>query len=218
MVGRRIFQRLLIVFAVMVLVFLTPVSVHADVPDCASKEWLEIAAPNDILFYCPQLNNDCKSSANGIYKGVQYSFSDDELKRLWWAASAEEDQAGEAGIKTELSFFANYYEESGGEPGNTQGLIDKITERYFAPEHNHGWFATVTGQAYETGRAGDRVFGEPTNEQILIAKDILNGGNRTIPPEIDEHDSISDIKSATNDGIAIDKSDRTQYISGKRWW
>ncbi len=215
MVGQSIFRRLLYVFVAVVLGFLVPASVYADVPDCASKEWLEIAAPNDILFYCPQLKNNCESSSNGIYKGAQYSFSDDELKRLWWAASAEEDQAGEAGIKTELSFFANYYEESGGEPGNTQGLIDRITERYFAPEHNHGWFATVTGQAYETGRAGDRTFGEPTGEQISIAKDILNGGNRTIPPEIDEHDSISDIKNATNDGVAIDKSDRSQYISGK---
>ena len=168
---------------------------------------------------------DCDDGGNlvgGIYAGAKYNFTDEELKRLWWAATAEEGSAGEGGIKTELSIFANIYEQGGGgtpgTPGNTTGLIAKVTERY----HNGGppgWFAETTGQAYETGEVtwpdGEHeVYPEPTTEQINIAKDILNNGHRTIPPQIVEHDGLSDITSASNNGVGFDKDDRSQYKSG----
>ena len=169
---------------------------------------------NNILFYNPESDNcDDTPVDNGLYKGAQYSFSNDELKRLWWAASAE--QGTEAGKKTELSIFANVYEKGGGEPGYNQGLISKVTERYHS-ENRRGWFAYTTGEAYETGGVsswGQR-YPEPTSEEIAIAKDILNNGNRVIPVEVDEHDSISDISSVSNNGSSFSPSDKKQYQSG----
>ena len=156
---------------------------------------------------------DCDDSGNiggGLYAGAKYSFNNDELKRLWWAASAE--QGTKEGRKAELSIFANVYETGGGTPGDNAGLIDKVTHRY---HYGSGWFASSTGQAYETGCSPWECYVDPPNpEEIAIAKDILNNGNRVLPPEVDEHDSISDISSVSNNGASFDPGDKAQYKSG----
>ena len=162
---------------------------------------------------------DCDDGGNlaggGSYAGGKYSFTDEELKRLWWAATAEEGEAGEEGIKTELSIFANIFERYYGKAGDNEGLIREVTKRY----HNgntSGWFAKTTGEAYETGgvSAWNDHYPTPSDSQIAIAKDILNNGHRTIPPQIVEHDGLGDIVWVQNNGSSFDKHDRSQYKSG----
>ncbi|MBR2753713.1 hypothetical protein IKD82_00885 [Candidatus Saccharibacteria bacterium] len=163
---------------------------------------------NNILFYNPENDNcDDPPTDNGIYKGAQYSFSDEELKRLWWAATNEQGNS-EEGIKTELSVIANISESNGKTPGDNQGLIDCL--------HNNGcdFFDSRTYRAYDTGISWDGQLPNPSAEQIAIAKDILNNGNRTVPVQIVEHDMIADLTSTSNDGVEFDKNDYSQYKSG----
>ena len=161
---------------------------------------------NNILFYDPE-GDKCEETTvdNGKYKGAQYSFNEEQLKNLVRAAFAEQGPSGEA-YKTELAVFANVYESGGGEPGNNEGLINYVL--------SSGWFASSTGQAYLSGCSPWECYGEPSAEQIAAARDILNNGNRVIPPEVNEHDSISDIASASNDGNGFSPSDKSQYKSG----
>ena len=164
---------------------------------------------NNILYYDPEGDNcDPNPVDNGKYKGAQYSFPVPILIKFIWAALAEQAPSG---LATELSVFANVFEAEGGEPGNNEGLIEKVVHRYHT---GSGWFAKSTGQAFETGCSPWECYGQPTEEQIAIAKDILNNGNRTIPVGIDEHDSISDIASVSNDGHSFSPSDKAQYKSG----
>ncbi len=161
---------------------------------------------NNIFYYDPEGENcDDTPSSNGKYKAAQYSFTEEQLKNLVRAAFAEQGPSGE-GYKTELSVFANVYEAGGGEPGNSEGLISYLL--------NGSWFASSTGQAYRTGCSPWECYGEPSQEQVAAAKDILNNGNRVIPPEVDEHDSISDIASVSNNGSGFSPSDKAQYKSG----
>ena len=162
------------------------------------------------LYYDPEGDNcDPNPVDNGKYKGAQYSFNEDQLKRLWWAASAE--QGTFEGRQSELSIFANVYESEGGEPGNNEGLINKVVQRYHG---GGGWFASSTGRAYETGCSPWECYPTPSAEEMAAAKDILNNGNRTLPTEVNEHDSITDIASTSNDGVSFSPSDKAQYKSG----
>lgn len=162
------------------------------------------------LYYDPDGDNcDPNPTSNGKYKGAQYSFNEDQLKRLWWAASAE--QGTFEGRQTELSIFANVYESEGGEPGNNDGLINKVVQRYHG---GGGWFASSTGRAYETGCSPWECYPTPNAEEMAAAKDILNNGNRTLPPEVNEHDSVIDIASVSNDGVSFSPYNKAQYKSG----
>lgn len=157
---------------------------------------------------------DCDDGGNliggGLYAGAKYSFSDEELKRLWWAATAEEGEAGEEGIKTELSLFANRFESKHvhkGTPGDNQGLINSVLSSDYA---------STTHEAYRTGGVsqwGDS-YPEPSSEQISAAKSILNYGNRTLPVQVIEHDRLGDIKRVTNNNAEFDKNNRSEYKTG----
>lgn len=185
-------------------------SVSTQITSATSFQTILNAFRDKSYFYNPEGDNcDPNPVDNGLYKGAQYSFSKEQLKRLIWAARAEQGTLN--GIKTELSIFANLTERDGGEPGNNTSLIDKIVHRYHT---GSGWFAKSTGQAYETGCSPWECYGEPSSEEYAAAEDILNNGNRFIPPEVDEHDSISDISSVSNDGNGFSPSDKANYKSG----
>ena len=169
---------------------------------------------------------DCTpSSGNGstigdeTYVAGVYDFTDDQLGRLWNAAVGELQQDSiyssydDETIKNELSRFANTYEKHGGEPGNSQGLIDKVTEAYLGKsEPGMQLFSYHAGDGYNS--TGSDLFPTPSPEQIEAAKDILNNGNRTLPLEIDERVHIKNIKKATNNGGTFNLQDEGQYKSG----
>ena len=60
------------------------------------------------------------------------------------------------------------------------------------------WYATTTKVKYsETANISQDIYDG--------IKSILNNGKRTLPTGVVEHDSIKDITSITNDGVAVDK-------------
>lgn len=163
---------------------------------------------------------DCDDGGNliggGLYAGAKYNITDeDTLKRLWWAARAEQ---GTENAKTELTFFVNRFEKMGGTPGDVSGLISSI--------HNSGpggrEYASTTPEAYDTGVVhwpGGEVetFSAPTAEEIAAVKDIIVNGHRTMPPQVVEHDSIDDITrlgGVSNNGSSFSPGDKSQYKVG----
>lgn len=191
---------------VLICIFIVPPQVTSAI----NLKDLLFFSQSNAPYYDPEGDNcDTTPVNNGMYKGAQYSFNEDQLKRLWWAASAE--QGTFEGRKSEISIFANVYESEGGEPGNNNGLINKVVQRYHG---GGGWFAKSTGQAYETGCSPWECYPTPSAEEIAAARDILNNGNRTLPVEVNEHDSITDIASVSNNGISFSPSNKAQYKSG----
>ena len=196
----------LVFLCLSICVLIAPVQIASAAINPKEKLDMWLYAQANAPFYDPRGENcDTEPVDNGKYKGAQYSFNEDQLKRLIRAAFAEQGPSGEA-YKTELAVFANVYESGGGEPGNNDGLINYLL--------NSGWFASSTGQAYLSNCSPWECYGEPSAEQISAAKDILNNGNRVIPPEVNEHDSISDIASVSNNGASFSPSDKSQYKSG----
>lgn len=92
-------------------------------------------------------------------------------------------------FKNELSIMANLYEKN----GNNEGLMKYLARK---PGSEHGWFSTY---ALINGKTDDNI----TPEYLEATKDVFMNGNRTLPYEIDEHDSITDIISATNNGASV---------------
>lgn len=143
------------------------------------------------------------SSAATAFK--KYNFTDGQLRGIL-AIAKHENGGSMAAIKTELSIMANLFEYKGpklGEPDNEAGFVHYIQRK---PGSESGWFSTY--DKYDENYS-------VTTEELNAAKDILNNGNRTLPPQILEHDYIGDIKSVTNDGVSFDKNDRSKYIVGK---
>ncbi len=157
-------------------------------------------------------SSSSSGAGGGTYAGAQYNITDeDTLKRLWWAARAEQ---GIANAKNELSFFVNRFENKGGTPGDVQGLINSI--------HNNGpggkEYADTTVEAYDTGvvhwpNGETETFDNPSVEQIAIVKDIIVNGNRTMPPQVVEHDTLNsiNIEYVSNDGVKFSLTDRSQF-------
>ncbi len=127
----------------------------------------------------------------------KYNFTDAQLRGILSMAEHENGSTLRA-VKSEVSIMANLYEKKG---GNYSDLIDYVK--------NGKWFASDTVAAYNESH--NPAFG---NEELEAAKDILNNGNRTLPPQIDEHDMIGDIETAKNNGTEIDKTDRSKYVRG----
>ena len=94
------------------------------------------------------------------------------------------------------SLMANLFELKGSTYGTgADGLINYV--------RNGGWFAKA-----------DHYMQNPNNvDQTTIdaVRKVLVEGKRTLPAYVDEHDCFSDIVSATNNGTAINVSDRSAY-------
>lgn len=126
-----------------------------------------------------------------IYPGTKYAFSDAEIRRIAYMAS-NENGGSVAAIQAEASLMANLFEKNRGPAGDTAGLISYITTCPPA-----GWFSTCN-EYYN----GD---GYNNQEYIDAVKDVLVNGNRTVPPQVVEHDCFypecsAGIGSISNDG------------------
>ncbi|MBQ3473868.1 hypothetical protein IJH24_00330 [Candidatus Saccharibacteria bacterium] len=180
---------------------LSPVSTFA-----LSSSQLNMFSQNNILFYNP--DDGCKVTPNDIYKGAQYSLTDEEIAGFARAAD-NENNCNLNAIKSELSIMANLFEANG---SDSSSIVDYVK--------NGGWFSDGTVAAFnDTSK-------EPKEEYIQAVKDVLVNGNRVIPPEIDEHDCIGDIEwlevngekhYATNPGNCkgTGLSDKSLYVSGQ---
>ena len=86
--------------------------------------------------------------------------------------------------------MANLYEKNKSKYSNVRDYVD-----------NSGWFASSSRSGYSY----------PGDDYYNAAKDVLNGGNRYVATNVDEHDCISDISYISTG----DKSDRSNYIPGE---
>lgn len=145
------------------------------------------------------LNAGCSGSF------TKYNFTDGQLRGISAMAIQENGLSPPVSVLTEASQMANLFESSQMNKYNQnankeQGFIDML-------QHSN-WYATTTKVKYsETANISQDIYDG--------IKSILNNGKRTLPTGVVEHDSIKDITSITNDGVAVDKNNRANYISKK---
>ncbi len=131
-----------------------------------------------------------------------FNLSDEELRGMAGICIAE--QPGAIGAAAEASLIANKYE------------IDGATGSIATYVLNNGWWAEQSRNNYY-----DQA--KVTDEIVVAVKSVLVEGKRTLPRYIDEHDcrgdpitgKYRDIATATNDGVAIDIYDNSQYVQDK---
>lgn len=126
--------------------------------------------------------------------GTKYSLTNTQIKGL--ANICYREQGSNLnGVRACASHMCNYYELYG----------KKKFSSVYDCTISSGWYGTAAFNApYVNGNAASQTI-------IDAVKDVINNGNRFFPQYIDEYDCISDISSATNNGIAINKNDRHQY-------
>ena len=145
------------------------------------------------------LNAGCSGSF------TKYNFTDGQLRGISAMAIQENGLSPPVSVLTEASQMANLFESSQMNKYNQnaskeQGFIDML-------QHSN-WYATTTKVKYsEAANISQDIYDG--------IKSILNNGKRTLPTGVVEHDSIKDITSITNDGVAVDKNNRANYISKK---
>ena len=145
------------------------------------------------------LNAGCSGSF------TKYNFTDGQLRGISAMAIQENGLSPPVSVLTEASQMANLFESSQMNKYNQnankeQGFIDML--------QYSNWYATTTKVKYsETANISQDIYDG--------IKSILNNGKRTLPTGVVEHDSIKDITSITNDGVAVDKNNRANYISKK---
>lgn len=132
------------------------------------------------------------TSATGTGNFPRYNLNEQQIKGI--ANILDHEQPGPEGKQAEASLMANLTDKSGDQNATVDNLIAKATG---------GWFA------YGKSRFSNP--GSPSQEAIDAVRSVLVGGRRTLPRYVDEHDCFSDIRSATNDGTAISKTNRGQY-------
>lgn len=146
---------------------------------------LRFYSKNNILYYDPTGNNDnCIPSSNiGIWAENKYNLTENQLRGV--LAMAEAENSGSLNsVKSELSLMLNVYEKYTSKPYTPDRFITYITKP-------GGWFGTYNeyNESFQPTYSGE----------LETAKSIINEGNRTLPPQILEHDMFGDIKKISND-------------------
>lgn len=203
-------KKFLVVVVSAVVAIISPVSTYA-----ISSTQLDMFAQNNILFYDPDESTTCETTPNGIYKGVQYNLTDEEIRGFARMAKGE-NSCNTVAFRTELSQMANLYERN----GKNEGIVKYITRKPGKPENGgeNGWYATYQNFNNSSISVSD--------EEFKIAKDVLVNGNRNLPPQVVEHDCIGDIKWVELNGVKHESSgagncagqglsDKSLYVSGK---
>lgn len=121
-----------------------------------------------------------------------YNLTDSQILQI--ARLCVQEQGSLDGVKAEASIMANLLELH---------YQKKYGDDIYSFVRNSGWFSKA---AYwmDNGSAG--------SASVSAVIDVLCNGNRVLPTYIDEHDCKSDIVTATNNGVPIDKYDNSKYI------
>lgn len=129
-----------------------------------------------------------------IYKGKKYALTDSQIKGLANICYREQG-GGEAGVRACASHMCNYY------------------ELYQTKKYSNPYDCTI-----KSGWYGSEKFNKPylnidsaPQSVINYVSDVIRNGNRSIPFFCDEYDCLSDISSATNNGVPFNPNDRTKY-------
>lgn len=119
----------------------------------------------------------------------KYDISQTQLTKI--ARLCVQEQ-GSKGAPYEASLMCNLYDLHGSKYSN---LYDYV--------RNCGWF-------YKAAYYMDN--GNASQSVIAAVDKVIRDGNRLLPRYIDEHDCFSDIAWVKNNGVNIDKTDRSKYI------
>jgi len=159
-----------------------------------SEEYIVSYNKEKLLQSKAKATSNADTSVSGQGNFQKFSLSDGQVTSL--AALASQEQGTPKGAAAEASLMANLFELKGSTYGTgADGLINYV--------RNGGWFAKA-----------DHYMQNPNNvDQTTIdaVRKVLVEGKRTLPAYVDEHDCFSDIVSATNNGAAINVSDRSAY-------
>lgn len=134
------------------------------------------------------ISGDNSSSSGAVF--TKYDLTDDEILQL--ASLCQQEQGTVAGSAAEASLMCNLYESSRGD--NFDSIVDYVRDS--------GWFASA--EKHMNAR-------KASSDVVNVVDHVIRGGLRVLPGYIDEHDYFGDITSATNDGVAIDVTDRGLY-------
>ncbi len=129
---------------------------------------------------------DDKSQASGTFAGQKYDLSDGQVKGLLAMVKAENGGTIEA-VKFQASIMANlfeYYNKS----------KEKTPDNLVSWLRSTSWFASKSKAAYSESYSGY------SSEEWDAVVDVWRNGNRTLPPEVVEHDDPGDIKWIEVDG------------------
>lgn len=129
-----------------------------------------------------------------IFKGKKYSLTDAQIKGLANICYREQG-SGEAGVRACATHMLNYY------------------EKYQTKKYSNPYDCTI-----KSGWYGTEAFNKPylslnntPSSVIEYVKDVILNGNRSLPSWIDEYDCLSDVKSASNNGVSFTPTDRSKY-------
>lgn len=132
------------------------------------------------------------------FLGQKYNLTETQLLHI--ANQCAHEQGSATGAAAEASLMANRFE-----------LNNKKYSNIYDYVKNSGWWA----------HSSSNMSGSPSVSSSVVeaVRQVLVYGNRTLPYYIDEHDCIKcgktyDITKATNNGVEINRDDRSQYISG----
>lgn len=126
-----------------------------------------------------------------------YSLTDIELEDLT-AICYREQGRSEAGIKACASQMCNYHDAF---------WPEKCKTPYQTVIHS-GWYGSA--QNVVDGMLTYRNL--VTDAMIDWVRDVVCRGNRTLPEYVVEYDVLTDIRKATNNGVPIDRLDRSAYV------
>lgn len=151
---------------------------------------------NAILRY-PANQSSGGSSAGVIGTVPTYNLTDTQIQGLANVFVSEEGNQ-EAAVKAAASHLLNRFERY---PIN--GLTDPYNYLIYA-----GWWGSASmNQARINGS-----YGVADANAVSWTAQVIRQGLRNIPLYIDEYDQLADIASATNNGVPITTTDRSQYI------
>ena len=154
-------------------------------------------ALNAVLRY-PQSNASSQSTTGSVGTVATYNLTDAQIQGIANICVSEEGHV-EAGVKAAASHLLNRFERY-----PISGLTDPYNYLIYA-----GWW----GSASLNQRRVQGSHGVASTTEVNWVSQVIRQGLRNIPLYIDEYDMFpGDIASATNNGVAITKSDKTQYI------
>lgn len=129
-----------------------------------------------------------------IYKGKSYNLTESQIRGLANICYREQG-SNDAGVRACASHMLNYY------------------ERYQTKKYSNPFDCTV-----KSGWYGTESFNKPyingnyaPQSVINAVRDVILNGNRSIPSYVDEYDCLSDIASASNNGVPFTPTNRSMY-------
>lgn len=190
-------ETVVIVLDIVIFLILVSVSAGYMVLYCTTNEEGQIVYNEDVLAglgvsssTSEELGSESASGATNSGNFTKYDLSTEELQKL--ARLCYQEQGSVEGAAAEASLMCNLYESSRGD--GYSSVYDYA--------RNSGWFASAASHM-DSGTASDDI--------VKVVTAVIKDGKRVLPKYVDEHDCISDIASATNNGTAITTSNRSDY-------